>query len=58
LAVFPVAVTPLWQLLQVPGVTLLWSNTAGVQALLVWQLSQVLPDAMCDAGFPVAILPL
>ena len=28
----PVAVVPLWQVVQVPGETLLWSKTAGVQA--------------------------
>jgi len=54
----PVAVTPLWQLEQVPGDTLLWSNTAGVQAVVVWQSSQVLPLAMWVGDLPVAVVPL
>ena len=31
---------PLWQLAQVPGVTPVWLNVAGVQPVVRWQLSQ------------------
>jgi len=37
---FPVAVEPLWQVTQAP-VTAAWSKRAGVQAAVVWQVSQV-----------------
>jgi hypothetical protein len=36
----PLAVEPLWQLLQLPAATLAWLNFAGVQALVLWQESQ------------------
>ncbi len=49
----PVALVPLWQVAQVPGATLLWSNTAPCQVLVVWQSSQVLALAMWLAGLPV-----
>jgi hypothetical protein len=32
---FPVEVTPLWQVVHVPGVTLVWSKTAGSQAVVL-----------------------
>jgi hypothetical protein len=35
----PVAVEPLWQVEQVPGATPVWLKVAGVQALVLWQLS-------------------
>ena len=37
---FPVAVLPLWQLAQVPGVTVEWLKPAGTQALVRWHESQ------------------
>ncbi|MBM4337684.1 MAG: hypothetical protein FJ108_17495 [Deltaproteobacteria bacterium] len=54
---FPVAVAPLWQVAQAP-VTEAWSNRAGVQAVVVWQSSQVLALWMWFAGLPVAVVPL
>ena len=56
-AFLPVAVVPLWQLAQLPF-TLLWSNAAPDQLLVVWQSSQVLPLAIWLADLPVATLPL
>ena len=54
----PGAFTPLWQLLQVP-VTWLWSTRiAGFQAVVVWQVSQLVSLAMCVAPLPVAVVPL
>ena len=42
----PGACTPSWQLLHVP-LTWLWSTrTAGFQAVVVWQLSQLVSLAM------------
>ena len=57
-AFLPVAVTPLWQLVQLPGATVPWSNTAVVQVLVEWQSSQVLPLGRWFAGLPLALLPL
>ena len=54
----PVAVMPLWQLEQVPGDTLVWSKTAGVQAVVLWQSSQVLPLGRWLPDLPVAVVPL
>ena len=45
-AVLPVAVVPLWQLMQVPGATLLWLKPAPCHELVVWQSSQVLALTM------------
>ena len=54
----PLAVDPLWQLLQLPGATSVWLNFAGVQALDLWQLSHGAEVAMWLAGLPLALLPL
>jgi hypothetical protein len=54
----PVAVVPLWQVAQEPGPTPAWLNMAGVQALVLWQLSQAAVVAICVLGLPLAILPL
>jgi hypothetical protein len=40
LAVLPRALVPLWQVAQVPGVTLAWLNVAGSHAVVRWQVSQ------------------
>src|SRR5512140_3301544 len=54
----PAAFTPSWQLLQTPS-TCLWSTwIAGFQAVVVWQASQAVSEAMCVALLPVAMVPL
>ena len=35
-----------------------WSNTADFQFVVLWQVSQSLPDAICVAGFFVVRGPL
>jgi hypothetical protein len=56
----PLDVFP-WQVVQVPGVTPVWLNVAGIQAVVVWQLLQapgVIPP-LWPAGMPLeAIEPL
>jgi len=52
------ALVPLWQLVQLPAATLAWLNFAGVQALVLWQLSQGVVVAIWPAGFPLDLLPL
>ena len=52
------ALVPLWQLAQVPAATLAWLYFAGVQELVLWQLSQGAEVAMWPAGFPLDPLPL
>jgi hypothetical protein len=42
----PLAVVPLWQLEQVPRATRLWLKMAGVQALVLWQVSHAAFVAM------------
>jgi hypothetical protein len=54
----PTARTALWQVVQVWGGTAAWSKRAGIQAFVVWQVSQVLLLAMCLTGFARAMLPL
>ena len=54
----PVAVVPLWQVAQVPGATPVWLNVAGVQALVLWQVSHAWVVGMCVVGLPVAVVPL
>lgn len=58
LAGLPVAVFPLWQVEQVPGAIPAWLKVAGVQALVLWQLSQAAVVGIWLAGLPVAVLPL
>jgi hypothetical protein len=48
----------LWHVEHVCGVTVVWSKRAGIQALVVWQLSQALLLGRCLTGLPVASLPL
>jgi hypothetical protein len=48
----------LWQLVQLPAATLAWLNFAGVQALVLWQLSQDAVVAIWPAGLPLDRLPL
>ena len=54
----PLVVVPLWHVAQVPGVTPIWLNVAGVQALVLWQLSQEAEVGRWELGFPVAVVPL
>ena len=54
----PVAVVPLWQVEQVPGATPVWLKVAGVQALVLWQVSHDAVVGMCVVGLPVAVVPL
>jgi hypothetical protein len=54
----PVAGLPLWQLAQLPGATALWLKLAGVQAPVLWQVSQAAVVAMCVLGLPLAVLSL
>ncbi len=54
----PVAVVPLWQVEQVPGATPVWLKVAGVQALVLWQVSHDWVVGMCVVGLPVAVVPL
>ena len=60
LALLPVALVPLWQLVQVVAeVNVLWSALAPVHVVLdLWQLSQLAVVDRCDAVLPVAIVPL
>ena len=53
----PVAVTPLWQLTQVP-VTPLCVKVAGVQAVVPWQVEHSAVVGICVADFPLALVPL
>ena len=58
LAFLPVAIAPLWQLLQ-GWVTELWSNPAPSHVLVErWQVSHSPFVAICVADLPVAIVPL
>ncbi len=57
-AVFPVAVLPLWQELQVPGVTPVWLKVAGFQAVVRWQTSHAWVVGTWVAVLPVAVVPL
>jgi hypothetical protein len=54
----PVAVAPLWQVEQVPGATPVCVKVAGVQAVVLWHVSQDWVVGMCPPGLPVAVLPL
>ena len=56
----PVALLPLWQLVQVVAlVKVLWSALAPVQpAVDLWQLSQAAVVARCVADLPVAVVPV
>jgi len=52
------AVLPLWQVEQVPGATPVWLKVAGVQALVLWQVSQEAVVGTWPEGLPLAVLPL
>ncbi|MFH1819751.1 MAG: hypothetical protein ABIK08_08865 [Pseudomonadota bacterium] len=54
----PVAVVPLWQVEQVPGATPVWLNIAGVQVLVLWQVSHDAVVGMWAEGLPAAVVPL
>jgi hypothetical protein len=54
----PVAVLPLWQVMQVPRATPAWLNPAGTHATVLWQLSQDEVVAIWFAGFPGATNPV
>jgi hypothetical protein len=54
----PVAVVPLWQVVQVPGATPVWLKLVGVHAVVRWQLSQEAVVRICPFGLPVAVVPL
>src|SRR5450631_2288555 len=53
----PDATAPLWQLAQ-GAATPRWSKRAGIQAVVVWQFSQVLLVVMCAGPLPAARAPL
>ena len=55
---WPGAVTPLWQVLQVPGVTPAWLKLLGTQALVRWQTSHEAVVMTWFAGLPDATVPL
>ena len=50
--------TALWQVMQLCGATAAWSKRAGVQALVVWQLSQPAVVGKWLEDLPFAIVPL
>ena len=54
----PVAVLPLWQVAQEPGVTVAWLKVAGIQAVVRWQVSQEAMVMTWLTGFPLAPAPL
>src|SRR5665647_2014624 len=54
----PVAVVPLWQVVQVPGTTPAWLKLAPSQVVVEWQVSQESEVTMCPLGLPVAVVPL
>ena len=55
----PMASTELWQVVQACGASAaLWSKRAGVQALVVWQLSQAAQVGRWREDLPFAIVPL
>jgi len=54
----PEARTPLWQVVQGCAAAAACSNRAGVQALVVWQLSQPRVTETWRRAIPVALIPL
>ena len=54
----PVAVVPLWQVEHVPGAMPVWLKVAGVQALVLWQVSHDAVVGRWVVGLPVAVVPL
>ena len=57
-AFMPVAVVPLWQLPQLPGVTPVWLKVAPAQLDVLWHASQEAVVDTWPAGLPVAVVPL
>ncbi|MDX8411612.1 MAG: hypothetical protein R8K46_07080 [Mariprofundaceae bacterium] len=57
MAVLPVDVVPLWQLVQL-AVTVEWSKVAENQLLVVWQTTQSLVLLKCVGDLPTAVMPL
>jgi hypothetical protein len=59
-AFLPIAVEPLWHVLQLPGVTLLWSNFVPDVKLTVleWHASHEAVVWTWPEGFPAAVFPL
>ncbi len=54
----PRAEVPLWHVAQVPGVTPVWVNVAGVHAVVRWQESQDNVVGRWLAVLPRAVVPL
>jgi len=52
------AVDPLWQVEQVPGATPLWLKVAGVQAVVLWQVSHEAVVGTWPEVLPLAVDPL
>ncbi|OGM03849.1 MAG: hypothetical protein A2008_08395 [Candidatus Wallbacteria bacterium GWC2_49_35] len=48
----------MWQVLHVPAATLLWLMVAGVQAVVLWQVSHEAVVEMWLEFLPVAVVPL
>ena len=36
----------------------MWLKVAGVQAVVLWQVSQACVVGMCEVGLPLAVVPL
>ena len=49
---------PLWQVMQVPGVTPAWVNLAGVHAVVRWHESHDAVVRIWLAGLPELVIPL
>jgi hypothetical protein len=57
-AVLPVAVVPLWHVVQVPAPTDAWLYAAGVQPVVRWPVSHDCVVTTCAEVFPFAVVPL
>jgi hypothetical protein len=51
-------VVPLWHDAHEPGLTPVWLNVAGIQAVVRWQLSHACVVGTCVGGLPLAVVPL
>jgi hypothetical protein len=49
---------PLWQVEQVPGAIPVCVKVAGVQAVVLWQVSHACVVGMWPLGLPMAVVPL
>ena len=54
----PLAVVPLWHVAHVPGATPVWFIVAGVQPVVLWQVSHDEVVATWPEGLPFAVEPL